>query len=76
MPRELGIGYAVTGIRGHSEVLYPVTTSFEKVVGMYIIRFKLYRLLPNKRIQPTSVSSLRSSPAAADPCRYAYFNYR
>jgi hypothetical protein len=26
---------------------------------------------PNQRIQPTSVSSLRSSPAAADPCRYA-----
>jgi hypothetical protein len=26
---------------------------------------------PNKRIQPTSVSSLRSSPAAADPCRSA-----
>ena len=23
----------------------------------------------NKRIQPTSGSSLRSSPAAADPCR-------
>lgn len=27
--------------------------------------------MPNKRIQPTSVSSLRSSTAAADPCRYA-----
>ena len=29
------------------------------------------RRKPNKRMQPTSGSSLRSSPAAADPCRYA-----
>ncbi len=35
-------------------------------------RRSVTRQTSNKRIQPTSVSSLRSSPAAADPCRWAY----
>ena len=66
VPRELGIGYAVARIRGHLEALCPVTFSYGQVGCMFIIQSKRYRLLPNKRIQPTSGSSLRSSCAAAE----------
>jgi Ni/Fe-hydrogenase subunit HybB-like protein len=42
--------------------------------GYLVLNIIITRVTLNKRIQPTSVSSLRSSPAAADPCRSRAFH--